>query len=214
MKHKDGLDGLVKNFDYELDVGVEEGHSKVWYNIHLNMIFLELCDIRDTLFLFNEVEKEWEMRAEKKEISYSRIRSMICDALPYRIIMGLSKVFVGKKEFSIEKTINVISQWDVYAQNSEVRTAVGNIRCFLQECEMVKNVTEYRDNFFAHLDASCAMSDIRISPKEAIRNISIQDVEKGRELVGMLYEACFGVRLEIPRESITADDMIRTFFWM
>lgn len=214
MKHKDSLEGLIKNFDYELDEGVEQGHSEKWYDVHVSMLFLELCDIRDTLFVFQEVRKEWDKRAEQKAISYSRIRSIVYESLSYRIIMGLSKVFVGKKEFSIEKTINVISQWEMYKEKSGVKLAIKDIRSFLQESELVKNVKEYRDNFFAHLDPDCAMSDIRIYPNWAIANISMEEIEKGMKLVSKLYEECFGSRIEETRAEISPDDILRTFFWM
>ena len=214
MKRKEGLEGLVKNFDYELDNEEGIGHSNDWYNVHINMLYNELCEIRDTLFVFGEVEKEWEKRAEFKLISYSRVRSIIYNALPYKVIMGLSKIFVGTKEFSLEKTINVISQRDVYKQKKKVREAVENIRSFLNDSIMVKNVTEYRDNFFGHLDASCAMSDIRISPSEAMQYISISDVDKGIELIGNLYKECFGIELKETQNSIEIEDIIQTFFLM
>lgn len=128
--------------------------------------------------------------------------------------MGLSKIFVGTKEFSLEKTINVISQRGVYKQKKKVREAVENIRSFLNDNIMVKNVTEYRDNFFGYLDASCAMSDIRISPSEAMQYISISDVDKGIELIGNLYKECFGIELKETQNSIEIEDIIQTFFWM
>lgn len=214
MKKKEGLEGLVKNFDYELDAEENAGHSSEWYNVHINMLFNELCEIRDTLFVFEEVEKEWEKRAEHKLISYSSIRSIIYNALPYKVIMGLSKIFVGTKEFSLEKTINVISQRDLYKQKQEVRMAVENIRYFLNNSIMVKNITEYRDNFFGHLDASCAMSDIRISPSEALKYISISEVDKGIELIGNLYEECFETKLKETHNNVKREDIIQTFFWM
>lgn len=124
MKRKEGLEGLVKNFDYELDKEEGVGHSNDWYNAHINMLYNELCEIRDALFVFGEVEKEWGKRTECKMISYSRIWSIIYNALLYKVIMGLSKILVGTKEFSLEKTINVISQRDVYKQKQEVRVAV------------------------------------------------------------------------------------------
>lgn len=213
MKRKDGLDGLVANYDYELDKEIDIGHSNDWYNVHINMLYNELCEIRDTLFVFDEVEKEWEKRVLVKSISYSRIRSIIYNALPYKIIMGLSKIFVGTKEFSLEKTINVISQRDMYKQKQEVRIAVEDIRCFLKNSIMVKNVTEYRDNFFGHLDASCAMSDIRISPSEALHNIAIREVDKGIDLIGNLYKVCFGENLKKPHDNVAIEDIIQTFFW-
>lgn len=214
MKRKDGLERLVKNFDYELDKEKEMGHSSDWYNTHINMLYNELCEIRDTLFVFEEVEKEWEKRAQSKLIKYSRIRNTIYYALPYKIIMGLSKIFVGIKEFSLEKTINVISQLDEYKQKQEVKVAIKNIRNFLDKSKMVKNVTEYRDNFFGHLDASCAMSDIRISPSDAIQNISISDVDQGIELIGNLYKERFGIELTKEHDNIEIEDIIQTFFWM
>lgn len=125
MKHKDSLEGLVKNFDHELDEGMVNGHSETWYKVHINMIFLELCDIRDVLFVFHEVRKEWDRRAEQN-----------------------------------------------------------------------------------------AMSDIRIYPNWAIENISMEEVEKGMEMVSRLYEECFGSRLEESQNQIQPDDIIQTFFWM
>ncbi len=140
MKRKEGLDGLVKNFDYELDVEENVGHSSDWYNAHINMLYIELCEISDTIFVFREVEKELKKRMDDRTIGYTRawLRRIIYDALPYRIIMGLSKIFVGSKEFSLEKTINVISQRDVYKQKSEVRKAVQDIRCFWKIVQWLK----------------------------------------------------------------------------
>ena len=173
MKHKERLAELVTCYDHELDKEIENGHSDDWYNVHISMLHNELCEVRDTLFVFEKVEEEWEKRVESKAIKYSRIRSIVYEALPYKVIMGLSKIFVGTKEFSLEKTINIISQRDGHKQKQEVKEAVKNIRCFLENSTMVKNVTEYRDKFFAHLDSSCAMSDIRIVPTAALYNISL-----------------------------------------
>ena len=113
-KKRRGLEGLVKNFDYELDNEEGIGQLNHWYNVHISMLYNELCERRDTLFVFGEVEKEWGKSVQSlKIILYSRVRSIIYNALPYKVIMGLSKIFVGTKEFSLEKTINVISQRDV-----------------------------------------------------------------------------------------------------
>lgn len=196
MKRKKEIEKLVTNFDHELDEETDVGHSNEWYDVHINMLYNELCEVRDTLFVFNEVDKEWERRAEHRRISYSRIRSIIYEALPYKVIMGLSKIFVGTKEFSIEKTINVISQRDIYKQKQGVKDSINNIREFLESSMMIKIVTVYRDKFFGHLDDFCAMSDIRISPADALSSISIEELDKGIDLVGNLYEECFGIKLK------------------
>lgn len=44
MKRKDGLDGLVTNYDYELDKEIDIGYSNEWYNVHINMLYNELCE--------------------------------------------------------------------------------------------------------------------------------------------------------------------------
>ena len=81
MKRKKEIEKLVTNFDHELDKETDVGHSNEWYDVHINMLYNELCEVRDTLFVFNEVDKEWERRAEHRRISYSRIRSIIYEAL-------------------------------------------------------------------------------------------------------------------------------------
>lgn len=212
MKSKEVLEKLVENYDYEFDTNKGEGHSSNWYNVHINMLFYELCDIRDTLFLFKEVEKEWESRVESGAISFSRIRSIIYEALPYRVIMGLSKIFIGKQELSVEKTINVISQRDIYKLKNEVRTVVDNIRTYINGSQMIKIVAAYRDSFYGHLDDYCAMSDIRVAPGKTLERISISEIDMGIELIGNLFEACFGEKLEKIYCDIDRKEIVRMFF--
>lgn len=213
MKRKESLEKLIVNFDYELDTNDEAGHSDDWYNVHINMLFIELCDIRDTLYVFKEVTKEWEKRAEEKAISYSHIRTLLYEALPYRVVLGLSKIFVGTQEASIEKAINVVSQKSFY-QKKEVRLAIDNIREFLANSPMIKVVTTYRDCFFGHLDNYCAMSDIRIDTSLAMERISISEIDTGIELIGRLYKECFGKELTKPHRDVAGRDIENTFFWM
>lgn len=88
---------------------------------------------------------------------------------------------------------------------------VENIRYFLHKSIMVKNVTEYRDNLFGHLYASCAMSDIRVSPSEATQYISISEVDRGIGLIGNLYKECFGTKLKETHNNVEIEDIIQTF---
>lgn len=204
---------LGTNFDHELDKESEDGHSIEWFDTHLYMLFTELCETRDTLYVFFEVDKEWEKRAAKKMIAYSRVRALLYYALPYRIVLGLSKILVGEKdEFSLKKTVNCISQKNEYKYNEEVKRAINNILHFLENSTMVKNVTEYRDRFFAHLDKRYAMSDIRISPDLALQNIMISEVEKGIELIGELYKTCFGTYPYRNPGEPEIEDIVHLFF--
>lgn len=58
------------------------------------------------------------------------------------------------------------------------------------------------------------MSDIRVSPSEAMRNISIMEVDKGINLIGNLYKECYGEELEKPHDNVAIEDIIQTFLGM
>ena len=58
------------------------------------------------------------------------------------------------------------------------------------------------------------MSDIRISPSEAMQYISVSEVDKGIELIGKLYKECYGIELERAHDNVENKDIIQTFFWM
>lgn len=87
--------------------------------------------------------------------------------------LGLSKIFVGEKEYSLLKTINVISQMNEYKNDNEVKVVINKIRNYLQASEMVKVITTYRDQFFAHLDKICVLSDCRIDVARSMKGIDI-----------------------------------------
>lgn len=208
------IPGLVQNFDFEFDLNGQNGHSDDWLNVHISMLYNELAEIQNALFVFLEVEKEWERRAQERTIHYSSIRTILYEALPYRIIMGLGRIFVGRKEFSLAKTINIISQRSKYKNNKDVISAIKEIQQFLSDNSTVKIIREYRDKFFAHLDDGYAMSNIRIAPSEAMRHIDPEDIEKGIQLTGSLYKSCFHITLTKPHEKPSTEDIIKTFFWM
>lgn len=177
-------------------------------------MFNELSEIRALLVIYNIVENEWNIREQNNSITYSAIRDLLYGSFSYKIIMGLSKIFIGKKEYSLEKTINVISQHEMYKKIPQVKIAIENIRDFLEHSEMVKIIATYRDDFFAHLDKICVMSDIRIYPNSAIKNIKMCDIDMGINLIRDLYKECFGIYLKDIPYNLDSDDIIKTFFWM
>ena len=86
------------------------------------------------------------------------------------------------------------------------------IHQFPSDNRTVKVIREYRDKFFAHLDNEYAMSNIRISPSEAMCHIAYKDIEKGIQLTGSLYRACFHDTLINSQEKPSTEDIIKTFF--
>ncbi len=209
MKSKIDLSQLIQNFDN--DVNSKED----WLNLHINLMFNEIHEIKNTIYIFETVEKEWNRRFENGEkINYSAIRTILYESLPYKIILGLSKIFVGEKEFSLSKTINVISQMSDYKNSHKVKTIIKKVKGYLETSDMVKVITTYRDQFFAHLDKICVLSDCRIDATVAMKGIDKLGIDEGIRLIGELYEVCFNKSLEYPNKELSEEDIIYTFFWM
>lgn len=209
MKNKIDISQLIRNYDNEFD------NRLYWLNVHISLMFNEVHEIQNTLYIFETVEKEWNRRAENGErISYSPIRTTLYEALPYKIILGLSKIFVGGKEFSLLKTISVISQMDEYKDSKQVKELTRKIQTYLETSEMIKVITTYRDQFFAHLDKVSVLSDCRIDTSVAIKEIDKLEIDKGIELIRELYKVCFNKDLEHANKELSEKDIIYTFFWM
>lgn len=209
MKNKIDISQLIQNFDNEVDNKVD------WLNLHINLMFNEVHEIQNTIYIFETVEKEWNRRFENGEkINYSVIRTILYESLPYKIILGLSKIFVGEKEFSLSKTINVISQMAEYKNSHEVKSLIKKIQDYLETSEMVKVITTYRDQFFAHLDKKSVLSNCRIDTTVAVKGIDKFGIDEGASLIGELYEICFNQSLKYPNKELSEKDIIYTFFWM
>lgn len=140
MKNKIDISQLIQNYYNEVDSKVD------WLNLHINLMYNEIHQIWNTIYIFETVEKEWNRRIENGEkINYSAIRTILYESLPYNIILGLSKIFVGEKEFSLSKTINVISRLAEYKNSHEVKTLIKKTQNYLETSEMISVITTYRD---------------------------------------------------------------------
>lgn len=208
MRKKVEISQLIRNFDYEVE------DAREWIDVHINLMFIEIHEIQNIIYIFDVVSKEWDRRTENGgKVNYSAVRTILYEALPYKIVLGLSKIFVGSKEYSLPKTINVISQMDEYKNNSKVQETVTKIRNFLETSKMVAFVTTYRDQFFAHLDKECVLSDCRIDSTMAVKQLEKKEIEEGAHLIGELYEVCFDCALEYRDKELSQEDIIYTFFW-
>lgn len=208
MKIKTDISSFIQSFDDEVDNKVD------WLNVHINLLFIEINQIQDAIYIFETVENEWNRRSEAKEkIDYSTIRTTLFEALPYRVVMGLSRIFVGEKEFSLLKTLNVLSQLDIYKNSSEVKTVLNEVRDYLNNTDTVKIITTFRDQLFAHLDKVGVLSDCRIDSTIAMKYINKAEINKGKDLIGRLYSACFNESLTYSHMELSEKDIIYTFFW-
>lgn len=209
MKSKMEISQLIQNFDNEIDSKID------WLDIHINFMFNEVQEIKDTIYIFKTVETEWNRKFENGEkIGYSAIRTLLFESLPYKIILGLSKILVGNKEFSLFKTINIISQMNEYKNNQNVKKVIRKIEDYLETSETVKIITTYRDQFFAHLDKYCVLSDLRITPTVTIDKLKESEIDECMRLIGELYNVCFNHNLEYHNKELSQKDIIYTFFWM
>lgn len=134
-----------QDFNNEFTCGTD------WMDLHLNTLFLELQDIYTATYIFRVVDSEWDKRVQEKEVpDYSTVRTILYEALVYRVILGLSKIFANNKEYSLSKTANQIEQ--IYKSNSEVKSVINGIRQKIDSSPMIPKIRVFRDKFFAHLD--------------------------------------------------------------
>jgi len=181
-------------------------------DVHLNTLFLELQDIYTATYIFSTVDSEWDRRVQEKDVpEYSAVRTILYEALVYRVILGLSKIFANQKEYSLRKAINQIEQ--IYKNSSEVKRAVNDIRKKIDSSPMISKIRVFRDKFFAHLDKENVLSYFRIDPTTAMKEINCNEIEEWLSLIGKFYKICFGEELERRSQMPSKDDIVYTFFW-
>lgn len=68
MKNKVDIFKLIQNFDDEA------ADKKEWIDYHISFMFNEINEIRNTIYIFETVDNEWDRRYEAGEkIGYSEI---------------------------------------------------------------------------------------------------------------------------------------------
>lgn len=208
MSEEIGINQLIKNFDNEVN------NKEAWVSLHMHFIMMELCEIRDTLYIYKTAKREWDSRVQEKKINYSRLRTTLYNTLPYRIILGLSKIFIGSKEYSLLKTLNILEQMTEFKNNQEVKATIDEIREYLDVSELIKMINIYRDKFFAHLDKVSVISDCRIDTSIPIDKIEISDINLLISLFSTLNKICFNNDLRVLDRELLDEDINYTFFWM
>ena len=195
-----------QNFSLELTGKDDE------INLHLSTLFLELQDIYTAAYIFRTVDTEWDKKVQEKDVpDYSTVRTVLYEALVYRVILGLSKIFANHKEYSLSKAVNQIEQ--IYKNNSEVKNAINEIRQNFDNSPMIPKIRVFRDKFFAHLDKENVLSYFRVDPTMAMKDIDHNEIEEWLSLIGKLYKTCFGAELPRKSQMPSKDDIIYTFFW-
>ena len=195
-----------QNFSLEL-IGKDDE-----INLHLNTLFLELQDIYTATYIFRTVDTEWDKKVQEKDVpDYSTVRTVLYESLVYRVILGLSKIFANHKEYSLSKAVNQIEQ--IYKNNSEVKTAIKEIRQKFDNSPMIPKIRVFRDKFFAHVDKENVLSYFRVDPTMAMKDIDHNEIEEWLSLIGKLYKTCFGAELPRKSQMPSKDDIIYTFFW-
>lgn len=195
-----------QNFDHKLT-----GEND-WMNVHISTLFFELQDIYIAIYIFKTVDNEWNKRVQEKDVpNESTVRTVLYEALVYRVILGLSKIFANHKEYSLSKAVNQIEQ--IYKSNSKVKSIIKEIRLKFDARPMIPKIRIYRDKFFAHLDKESVLLYIRIDPTAAMKDIECEEIEEWLSLIGKLYKICFGAELTCESQMPSKDDIVYTFFW-
>ena len=186
-----------------------------WYDIHINFIYNELCAIRDSLFIMQEVNRVMDNYTWSTEVTYSAIRENLMDSLAYRVIGGLATIFVGRRGYTIFNTISEIKEQEFYKKSISIQKATDNIVNILNRSEIRKSIEiikNYRNKLFAHTDVKYVLSDTRIDRTSIGRDIEISVIDKEIEAIGDYYFACFGTQLTNISGRISTKDIMRIFF--
>ena len=143
---------------------------------------------------------------------YSPVRTTLFESLPYRIIIGLSRILVGSKEFSLQKTINVVSQMDEHKSKARVTDVICVINEFLGKSKLVASTTSLRDKLIAHLDKECVLSDGRIDVSVTMEYVDQSELQRLIALIKELYIACYTKELSYSTLNIDRGEVIDKFF--
>ncbi|MBR3019261.1 MAG: hypothetical protein IKH57_19635 [Clostridia bacterium] len=114
------------------------------------------------------------------------------EALIYRIMMGLSKLFENSgKARTCMRVINAIEQKQQFKLNKIIGEAISRIHIIVKQFQETYNLHDLRDSFFGHLDNEMSISTLRFHLKlnyyDELQLLLFQLVER---LVD-LYNLCF-----------------------
>ncbi|MGM0109707.1 hypothetical protein [Enterococcus sp. DIV0187] len=207
MKNRNSITAFIQNYDHEFDNQID------WLEIHLFEMRNEILKIERSIFLISIIDKEWGNKVESKNNNYSFNRIILFESLIDKIIMGLSKILKGNKEYSLLKTVNVISQVDEFKNNSAVKKIANETRLYIENSELSNTVIMFRDKFFGHLDKECVISDLRLSPAMFVNEIQKFDLEDIKSTIIELYKVCFDKEIDFYSDQIFNEkDFLDTFF--
>lgn len=196
----------IKNLDHEVS------NDQEWLEIHIHEMINEIIEIEYAIKIFKIVDGEWKDNPDLKgQITYSPIRTTLYNSLVYRVLLGLSKIFIGKQEFSLVKTVNKISQMENYRNDKEIMTIINEIREYVDNDSSIAVLSIYRDKFFAHLDKHSVISDLRVSPTFAMNGIEGINLNDTKALLTKLYNSCFKREQDFKVEKINKDVVLKAF---
>lgn len=179
---------------------------------HITLLYAELYDVYIAYDIYNTVEQEWDSRIYSGNFPEEYpIRTILLEALNYRIFLGLSKIFsTSKDEFSLIKATNQIEQ--LIPNNNAVKEIIKNIHKKHESSTMVGQVKYFRDTFFAHLDKKSVNLRIRYDASATMTYITSEEINEWITLISKLIETAFGGVPMINADFPTKESIVQAFF--
>lgn len=206
---------IYNNFKFEhdnLNYNSEFASNNEWLDVHINLLFNELRDIRTAIYIFNIVDKEWNKRVDDKDVpEYSTVRTTLYESLVYRTVWGLNKIFADNKEYSLLKATNQVEQ--LFRSNKEILNIIQEICYKLDNSVMVRLIRIYRDKFLVHLDKESVMSYVRVAPASVRKHTDKRKLEDWLCLIRKLYLEYFSKELPSKTVMPSGEEVVYTFFW-
>lgn len=209
MKHKNDIKQYIEKPDVEFKSDVD------FLTTHLWLIAMELISIIQALRIEATLEKYYKSKIfSNNRFGYSPVRAVLHESIPYRIIMGLSKIFTGTKEYSLEKTINKMSQIPEIYQNPDIMKVIKDINSFINSSKTVEAVTTLRDGFYAHLDKETVFADCRIDVSTPLKHIDSEELNNLLVDIKKLHDSSCNDSLPIDIDEIKQEEVLKAFLYI
>ena len=162
--------------------------------IELGLLLSDFIDLLNAIYVY---EKTNDSERFANKLLFVQYFNIIDQALVYRIIMGLSKIFDSDTDTRTVKKLMASFLQTKDFQTPEIMKIIDDINTFNNAIITEYNFKFLRDKFFAHLDKKLRFSSMRIGFQLfELENLLIL-LENIFEKLKKLYNSCFSEEFSV-----------------
>lgn len=174
------------NVSFPYDSVLDDSNLLIKLELELQYLISDCVYVHKALAIYIKYSKM------PKSSEYSDYYDTVNEALVYRIIHGLSKLFDNDREArSINKINNKIASINLFNSQKQITIITEKIKNFVTQFQANYNLRELRDTFFGHLDEKNVLSSLRKSLKLNYTDDLQEDIFEITNNLVELYNLCF-----------------------